>query len=171
MKTTAAARFANFVRLACAVTALVWTCLSAPAAASAAPAGDAGSLAFLEGALGKYPREIGLWDHALLHQRLSALLGKRFPFFRSNMWNTTVLSRQGHLIYVTGTRVPLGSDGAIFVADLKREAVWVWVMISGRLFEHREQPAQPELPAEVALFIDNWRARSRSASAPGLSYQ
>lgn len=36
-------------------------------------------------------------------------------------------------------------------------------MISGRLFEYREHPAQPELPAEVALFLDNWRTARRSA--------
>jgi hypothetical protein len=152
--------------------ALAWGCASGSATASVAPQEEARRLAVLEASLGRYPREIGLWDHPSLHPRLSALLGKRFPFFRSNMWNTTLLARQGHLVYVTGTRVPLtGRDGAVFIADLRRDALWVWVMISGRLFEYRERPAQPELPAEVALFIENWRVITRSAGAPGISYQ
>jgi hypothetical protein len=171
MTMTGAARCRDLARATCAMMALAWACQSVEALASAAAVDDTRRLAFLEETLGKYPREAGLWDHAWLHQRLSTLLGRRFPFFRSNMWNTTALSRQGHLVYVTGTRGPLGRDGAIFIADLQRDALWVWVMISGRLYEYRERPAQPELPAEVALFIDNWRAVSRSAGGPGISYQ
>lgn len=142
------------------------------AIASSAPPGAERRLVFLEDSIGLYPREAGLWDHVLLHRRLSVLLGKRMPFFRSNMWNTTTIARQGHLVYVTGSRLPLaGRDGAVFVADLQRDTLWVWVMISGRLFEYRERPAQPELPAEVALFLENWRAAARSAGVPAVSYQ
>ena len=160
-------------RLAAAGLVLAWSWLPCGAAASVAPAGAQRALAFLEDAVGHYPRDVGLWEHAFMHRRMSALLGKRMPFFRSNMWNTTTVSRQGHLIYVTGTRRPLaGQDSAVFVADLRRNMVWVWVMISGRMFEYRERPAQPELPAEVALFLDNWRAASGrpAGTLPG-SYQ
>lgn len=160
------ARLASWVALFCCA------CWAGGASAVFTPPGTERGLAFLEDAVGKYPREIGLWDHASLYPRLSVLLGKRLPFFRSNMWNTTAVSRQGRLVYVTGTRLPLtGRDGAVFVADLQRDTVWAWIMISGRLFEYRERPVQPDLPAEVALFIDNWRTISRAAGAPGLSYQ
>ena len=75
-------------------------------------------------------------------------------------------------MYVTGTRQPLaGLDGAVFVADLERNTVWIWLMISGQIYEYREQPLQPELPAEVAFFIENWRAISRAGRTPALSYQ
>lgn len=152
--------------------AFAFMLLACHAAASVAPPGVERRLAFLENAVGQYPRETGLWDHALLHRRLSALLGKRLPFFRSNMWNTTTVSRREHLVFVTGSRLQLtGKDGAIFVADLRSDTLWVWVMISGRLFEYRERPAQPELPAEVALFLENWRAATRASAAPTASYQ
>jgi hypothetical protein len=154
------------------VMALACSLLAFNAAASVAPPGSERRLGFLEDAVGQYPRQTGLWDHALLHRRLSTLLGKRLPFFRSNMWNTTTISRQGHLVFATGSRRPLaGHDGAIFVADLRSDTLWVWVMISGRLFEYRERPAQPELPAEVALFLENWRAATRSAGMPAASYR
>ena len=109
--------------------------ISCNVAASVAPPGLERNLALLEAAVGQYPRQTGLWDHAMLHRRLASLLGKRLPFFRSNMWNTTVIARQGNLIFVTGSRLPLaGHDGAVFIADLRRDTLWVWVMISGRLF-------------------------------------
>lgn len=73
---------------------------------------------------------------------------------------------------MTGTRLPLaGRDAAIFVVDLERDAIWVWVRVSGRPFEYRERPAQPELSAEVALFLDSLRAISQSAGVPGFSFQ
>ena len=151
--------------------ALICSRLGGHAAASVTPPGTERKLVFLEDAVGQYPRETGLWDHALLHGRLSVLLGKRMPFFRSNMWNTTTIARQGDLVFVTGSRLPLaGKDGAIFVADLRRDMFWVWVMISGRLFEYREQPTHPEVPAEVALFLENWRA-ARSVGMPAASYR
>jgi hypothetical protein len=125
------------------------------------PAGFQRGLGFLESAVGNDPGTIGLWNHALLRPRLTTLLGKRRAFFYGNMWNTTVVSRQGRLVYVTGTRQPLaGLDGAVFVADLERNTVWIWLMISGQIFEYREHPLQPELPAEVAFFIENWRSFS-----------
>lgn len=145
---------------------LLFCCLLVPGTspATVAPPGSERNLAFLENAVGQYPRQTGLWDHAVLHRRLASLLGRRLPFFRSNMWNTTAIAQQGDLIFVTGSRLPLaGRDGAVFVADLRRDTLWVWVMISGRLFEYRERPAQPELPAEVALFLDNWRTTGQSA--------
>jgi hypothetical protein len=158
--------------LSCAVALLCWACSSSNAGAVVAPPGSQRGLGFLELAVGDYPGKIGLWNHAVLRPRLSALLGKRRAFFYSNMWNTTVVSRQGRLVYVTGTRQPLaGLDGAVFVADLERNTVWIWLMISGQMFEYREQPLQPELPAEVALFIENWRAINRAGQAPAVSYQ
>ena len=161
-----------FARCAC-IAAVLAACWLAPgAAASVAPPGAERILAFLEAAVGRYPREIALWEHALLHARLSALLGKRFPFFRSNMWNTTTVSRQGNLIYVTGSRRPLaGRDSAVLVADLARDTLWVWIRISGQVFEYREHPAPRQLPAEVELFIDSWRAPDRGTAVHETSYQ
>ena len=159
-------------RLSCVAAVLCWACSSSNAGAVIAPSGTQRGLGFLENAVGDYPGKIGLWNHALLHPRLSALLGKRRAFFYSNMWNTIAVSRQGRLVYVTGTRQPLaGLDGAVFVADLERNTVWIWLMISGQIYEYREQPLQPELPAEVAFFIENWRAISRAGRTPALSYQ
>lgn len=171
MKLTAIAT-SHSARLACATALLCWVgWVGAAVAVLVPPAGQRG-LGFLEGVVGEYPGKAGLWDHSLLHPRLHALLGKRLPFFRANMWNTTTVSRQGSVVYVTGTRLPLtGRDGAIFVADLQRDTVWVWLMISGRLFEYRERPLQPALPAGVALFLDNWGAMSRAGRAPPVSYQ
>ena len=158
-------------RIACAA-AVCWACWSGQATAVLGPPDAQRGLGFLGSLVGEYPAKTGLWDHRLLYRRLHALLGKRFAFFRANMWNTTAVSRQGSLVYVTGTRLPLaGRDSAIFVADIARDTVWVWLMISGQLFEYRERPLAPDLPAEVALFIDNWRIMSRAGSAPAASYQ
>lgn len=146
--------------------------MSGIAEATVEPGGSQRGLGFLESAVGDDPAKLGLWNHALLRPRLSALLGKRRAFFYGNMWNTTVVSRRGSLIYVTGTRQPLaGLDGAVFVADLERNSVWVWLMISGRIFEYREQPLQQALPAEVAFFIENWHEASRAGRTPAVSYQ
>lgn len=158
-------------RLSCAAV-LVWACWAGNADAVTAPSGAKSGLSFLESAVGDYPRTSGLWNHALLRPRLSALLGKRRAFFYGNMWNTTLVSRQGSLVYVTGTRQPLaGLDGAVFVADLQRDTVWIWLMISGQIFEYSEHPLQPELPAGAALFIENLRAVSRAGQTPAVSYQ
>lgn len=160
------------MRLSCAAALLCWACSSSNAGAVVTPPGSQRGLGFLEHAVGDYPGKIGLWNHADLHPRLFALLGKRRAFFYSNMWNTTVVSRRGQLVYVTGTRQPLaGLDGAVFIADLERNTVCVWLMISGRMFEYREQPLRPELPAEISLFIENWRVISRARQAPAVSYQ
>ena len=145
----------------CAAAVLCWACISGHAEATVAPGSSQRGLGFLESAVGGDPAKLGLWNHALLRPRLSALLGKRRAFFYGNMWNTTVVSRRGSLVYVTGTRQALaGLDGAVFVADLERNSVGVWLMISGQVFEYREQPLQQALPAEVAFFIENWRALS-----------
>lgn len=160
------------VRLACAAALMCWAGWAGIAAAVLGPPGGQRGLGFLESVIGEYPGKMALWDHRLLHPRLHALLGKRFAFFRANMWNTTTISRQGSLVYVAGTRLPLaGRDGAIFVADLARDTVWVWLMISGQLFEYRERPLQPDLPAGVALFLESWGAMSRANRAPPVSYQ
>jgi hypothetical protein len=159
-------------RRACVAALLCCAWWAGTAAAVLAPAGDQRGLGFLESVVGEYPGKLGLWDHKQLHPRLHALLGKRLAFFRSNMWNTTAVTRQGSLVFVTGSRLPLaGRDGAVFVADLQRDTVWIWVMISGQLFEYREHPLQPDLPPDVALFIDNWRANNRAGNAPPLPYQ
>jgi len=163
---------ALFARSACAAAALAASWLPLGTAASVVPPGSERILAFLESAVGRYPREIGLWEHAVLHQRLSALIGRRLPFFHGNMWNTTTVSRQGNLIYVLGSRRPLaGQDSAVLVADLARDTLWVWVKISGQVFEYRERPAPRDLPAEVEIFIDSWRADTRETAAPAASYR
>jgi hypothetical protein len=150
---------------------IVYAALSGPSALDAqgavAPTDSAQRLTFLASSTGSYPRDIRLWEHPGLHQRLSLLLGKRLPFFNSNMWNTGTVSRSGRWIFVTGTRRPLaGPDGAISVADLERDTIWVWVMISGEQFHYRERAAQPELPAEVELFLHVWRTPGASVSTP-----
>jgi hypothetical protein len=149
--------------VACA--ALMALCRAPDAGGSVAPTDSTARLAFLEASVGTYPKDIRLWEHPGLHWRLSTLLGKRLPFFHGNMWNTGTVSRNGRWIYVTGTRRPLvEQDGAIFVADLERDTIWVWLMISGQVFHYRERAAQPDVPAEVALFLHGWRT---SGFAPG----
>jgi hypothetical protein len=165
-----AIRFGRIALAAWAGAALFCPGLAGKAVATIGPPGSAHRLAFLEAAVGHYPREIQLWEHPELRGRLSSLLGKRLPFFHGNMWNTGAVSRYGRWIYVTGTRLPLpGRDGAIFVADLERDTIWVWVMISGRLFRYRERAVSVDLPAEVTLFLQGWQLAgpSAGAAAPG----
>jgi hypothetical protein len=165
----ATAHIESLFRAAVACAALAGLCQALDARGSVAPLDSARRLAFLESSVGSYPRDIQLWQHPGLHSRLSILLGRRLPFFNSNMWNTGTMSRNGRWIYVTGTRVALaGQDAAVFVADLERDTIWVWVMISGQLFQYRERAAQPELPAEIELFLHGWR--TTSAGIP-FSYQ
>jgi hypothetical protein len=158
MREAAAAHTESFLRTTLICAAAMGLCLALDARGSVAPTDSARRLAFLASAVGYYPRDIQLWEHPGLHWRLSSVLGKRLPFFYSNMWNTGTVSRNGRWIYVTGTRRPLaGGDAAVFVADLERDTIWVWVMISGQLFHYRERAAQPELSAEVSLFLHGWR--------------
>jgi hypothetical protein len=39
-------------------------------------------------------------------------------------------------------------------------------MISGQVFHYRERAAQPDVPAEVALFLHGWRTFGVSGSRP-----
>jgi hypothetical protein len=162
----AVVRIAGIARAAVACAALIGLCQAPDARGSAGPTDSLRRLAFLESSVGSYPGEIRLWEHPGLYWRMASLLGKRLPFFHGNMWNTGTVSRNGRWVYVTGTRLPLsGGDAAVFVADLERDTIWVWVMISGQWFHYRERAAQPELPAEVALFLHGWLTYGASPGA------
>jgi len=163
----AVVRVTRLARTAVAGAALIGLCQGPDARGSAGPADSVRRLAFLEASVGSYPRETRLWVHPGLYWRMSSLLGKHLPFFHGNMWNTGTVSRDGRWIYVTGTRLPLaGGDAAVFVADLERDTIWVWIMISGQWFHYRERAAQPELPAEVALFLYGWRTSGAPDGTP-----
>lgn len=111
------------------------------------------SLAELRRHLGQYPRDIYLWGHPLLAQRLHALLGDKHQSFLENMRVQGPLTEENGLLFVTGNRPHQGGvDMAAFIADPVNDKIQVWLSTGGKAETFSE--ADPPLadPPSVATF-------------------
>ena len=111
------------------------------------------SLADLRRHLGQYPRDIYLWGHPLLAERLHALLGDKHQTFLENMRVQGPLTEENGLLFVTGNRPHQGGvDMAAFVADPVNDKIQIWLSTGGEAKTYSE--AEPALsdPPSVATF-------------------
>ncbi len=126
---------------------------SPPTAARPAP----GALAFVEGLVGRYPREVRLLETPPLSTRLQALLGDRYELLGPNLEVQGPISEQNGVVYVTGNKEHAGgSDAAIVVIDVPGDSLHVWLLVSGSLQEYREKAVDRPLPEEVQNLLASW---------------
>jgi hypothetical protein len=120
------------------------------------PAGYPSPLAPLREEVGRYPRELDLWSREPLAGRLRALLGERFPAFVENLGVQSPLLEEEGILYVTGNKPHGGgTDAAALVIDLRRDAVWVWLLIAGESEAFLDRDVEVELPADVRIVLEN----------------
>lgn len=133
----------------------------APAAAPAAPAAS-GGLAALRALVGKYPRDVQLFDTEPLHGRLVALLGERYGSFLANMGTQGPISADGPVLYVLGNKPHAGGDAqAILLIDLDQDLIHVHLLEEREMAELRERDAEIAWPGEVQTTIASWQDLAR----------
>ncbi|MEB2343993.1 MAG: hypothetical protein OZ948_04580 [Deltaproteobacteria bacterium] len=149
--------------LACELDGREATAPPAPAEAAPAapavvtlPAGYPSPLAPLRELVGQYPRDVDLWRREPLAGRLHALLGERFATFVTNTEVQSPLLEEDGILYVTGNKQHGGgTDAAALVVDLRRDAVWVWLMAGGESEALLDRDVEVELPADVRIVLEN----------------
>jgi pyruvate/2-oxoglutarate dehydrogenase complex dihydrolipoamide acyltransferase (E2) component len=133
---------------------------AAPAAAAPAPAKQ--DLSALRALVGKYPRDVGLFDTEPLHGRLVALLGDRYPVFLANMGTQGPISADDTVLYVIGNKPHAGGDSqAILLIDLAQDLVHVHLLEEREMAELRERDADIAWPPDVQTTIANWQELAR----------
>ena len=111
------------------------------------------SLADLRRHLGQYPRDIKLWSHPLLADRIRALLGDRHAAFLENIRVQGPLTEENGLLFVTGNKPHQGGvDMAAFIVDPVNDKIQIWLSTGGKAETFSE--ADPPLadPPSVATF-------------------
>jgi hypothetical protein len=130
-----------------------------PAAPAVAPTKD---LSALRALVGKYPRDVGLFDTEPLHGRLVALLGDRYPSFLANMGTQGPISIDDTVLYVIGNKPHAGGDSqAILLIDLAQDLVHVHLLEEREMAELRERDADIAWPPDVQTTIANWQELAR----------
>lgn len=113
-------------------------------------------LAALRPLAGQYPRDIDLWSRDPLAARLHALLGPQLADFLRNMEVQSPLLEEHGQLYATGNKQHSGgSDAAALVADLRRDALWIWLLVDGEAFVFLDRDVEVELPADVRIVLEN----------------
>jgi hypothetical protein len=130
---------------------------AAPPAEAPAPAKAESNLAYLRAQVGKYPRDVQLFDTEPLHGRLVALVGDRYPALVEYFGTQGPLSADGPVIYAIGAKPhAAGDEQAILLVDLEQDLVNVKLMDAKEMQEFRERSQAVELPGEVQTTIANW---------------
>ena len=130
---------------------------AAAPAATPAPARAASNLAYLREQVGKYPRDIQLFETEPLHGRLVALVGDQYAAMIENFGTQGPLSSDGAVLYVIGNKPhAAGDEQAILLVDVDRDLVNVKLMDPQQMQEFRERSEAVELPGEVQTTIANW---------------
>lgn len=120
------------------------------------PAGYPSPLAPLRDLVGQYPRDLDLWNREPLAGRLRALLGDRLATFVTNTEVQGPLLEEDGILYVTGNKQHSGgTDAAAVVIDLRRDAVWVWLLVGGESEALLDRDVEVELPADVRIVLEN----------------
>lgn len=125
---------------------------------AAAPSPEAGSkLAYLRAQVGKYPRDVALFETEPLHARLVALLEEQYPMLVESFGTQGPLSIDGPTLYAIGNKPhAAGDEQAILLIDIDRDLINVKLMNADELRDFRERNQAVELPGEVQTTIANW---------------
>jgi protein-S-isoprenylcysteine O-methyltransferase Ste14 len=122
------------------------------------PAPQAGpKLAYLREQVGKYPRDIQLFDTEPLHARLVALLADQYPILVESFGTQGPLSADGPVLYAIGNKPhAAGDDQAILLIDVDRDVLNVKLMNAEEMRDFRERSESVEVPGDVQTTIANW---------------
>lgn len=113
-------------------------------------------LAALRPLVGQYPRDIDLWNREPLAARLRTLLGPQLEAFVENTEVQGPLLEEQGLLYATGNKEHSGgNDAAALVADLRRDALWIWLLDDGQAHVFIDRDVEIELPADVRIVLEN----------------
>jgi hypothetical protein len=136
-----------------------------PQAAPSPPAAKPESqLAALRAHVGKYPRDVALFDTEPLHARLVALLGPQYPVFVESFGTQGPLSADGPVLYAIGNKPhAAGDEQAILLVDVERDLVNVKLMNAEDLLDFREREEAVELPPDVQTTLANWEDLAQDA--------
>ncbi len=120
------------------------------------------SLAGLRAWVGKYPRDVGLFESEPLHGRLVALLGERYPELLANMGTQGPIAAEGAVLYVIGNKPHAGGDSqAVLLVDVDRDLIHVHLLEEQEMAELRERDEEIPWPDDVATTISNWQELAR----------
>jgi hypothetical protein len=112
--------------------------------------------------VGRYPRDVELFDSEPLHSRLTALLGDRYFALLMNFGTQGPISEQGSVLYALGNKPHAGGDSqAILLVDLAQDLVHVKLLEEREMSDFRERDAEIVLPEEVETTIANWNELAR----------
>lgn len=128
------------------------------ASESASPMPPPGpKFAYLRPHVGKYPRDIQLFDTEPLHARLVALLADQYPILVESFGTQGPLSADGPVLYAIGNKPhAAGDDQAIVLIDVDRDVINVKLMNTEEMRDFRERNEAVEVPGDVQTTIANW---------------
>ena len=130
---------------------------AAPAQSAAPPAEAGPKLAYLRAQVGKYPRDVALFETEPLHARLVALLAEQYPMLVESFGTQGPLSLDGPTLYAIGNKPhAAGDEQAVLLIDIDRDLINVKLMNTEELRDFRERNEVVELPGEVQTTIANW---------------
>jgi len=130
---------------------------AAPAEAVAPPAETGPKLAYLRAQVGKYPREVALFETEPLHARLVELLAEQYPMLVESFGTQGPLSIDGPTLYAIGNKPhAAGDEQAILLVDVDRDVINVKLMNAEEMRDFRERNQAVELPSDVQATIANW---------------
>ena len=130
---------------------------AAPAEAVAPPAEPASKLAYLRAQVGKYPRDVALFETEPLHSRLVELLAEQYPMLVESFGTQGPLSIDGPTLYAIGNKPhAAGDEQAILLVDVDRDVINVKLMNAEEMRDFRERNEAVELPSDVQATIANW---------------
>lgn len=122
---------------------------------------DVSSWAALDSAVGKYPRDLKLWDNSVLVAPMKALLKDDYDDFVERVQVSGPLSKEGGVFFVTGNKPHEGgSDAAYMLADPATQRIEVGIWDDGKLKAFNSPGALLTRPRDVRTMIGNMRSAS-----------
>jgi hypothetical protein len=119
---------------------------------AASPSGWAG----LRNDIGKYPRDIGLFETSAIGDDLQALLGDDFDTFKTNMEVQGSLTEEDGVLWVSGNKPHQGGDEAAYLLiDPAAEQLEVGLWHDGRFRTFTTPGAAIAKPVDVRTMIAN----------------
>lgn len=109
----------------------------------------------LNGHLGKFPNESGLFDTSVIAPDLKILLGDRLPVFKANMQTEGALQKdQSGVLYTSGIKdKAAGAEQAYLLIDPARKALEVGLWEKGKLTTRATPGAALTRPAAIQTMI------------------
>ncbi len=107
--------------------------------------------------VGRYPREVKLWESEPLKSRLQTLLGQRAELLRRNMEVEGPIQHEGPLYFVMGNRPHYGGEEAAIIAiDERADVIHVWLLSGGRLDYYADGRSDLPMPTDIEMMLSDW---------------